>query len=369
MTNSKLIRRNFDISFNELYDMYNEDELIIRPEFQRLFRWSLTQQSLFMESLLLDMPIPPIYVDEQEDGSYVLVDGLQRISSYLNFRGLTLNTCDDEDDYEPTEQIELDLDIDFEKVKPGFALSGCEILPDINGKSYNQLSIEQKRQLKRSFIRVEVLTKENPKEIKYHMFKRLNSGGALLSKQELRNSNIRMIDAKFIDFINELAKNPDFICLTKYMTESERKQMKRSETVLRYFLFKNKYLSDGQNIKNSYLDDDLTTYLEEVSTNSVDFNYDLEKQNFIDLVKYLNDNFKSNIFSSVTQAGNLSKRFIQYNFDGFMQYFSKAENRKENISIEKINEIKNSTEYQQYRTGGLENSRKRIEVIESVLNG
>ena len=84
----KLHRRNFDISFNELYDMYLDGELIIQPEFQRLFRWSEKQQSLFIESLILDMPIPPIYVDEQQDGSYVLVDGLQRISTYLNFRGV-----------------------------------------------------------------------------------------------------------------------------------------------------------------------------------------------------------------------------------------------------------------------------------------
>ncbi|TVX09248.1 DUF262 domain-containing protein, partial [Streptococcus pneumoniae] len=59
---------------------------------------------------------------------------------------------------------------------------------------------------------------------------------------------------------------------------------------------------------------------------------------------------------------------VQYNYDGFMQYFSKESNRDSSITIDKINEIKNSDEYKQYRTGGLENSRKRVEVIAGKVN-
>jgi len=235
--NSRLNRRNFDISFNELYDMYKDGELIIQPEFQRLFRWSEKQQSLFIESLLLDMPVPPIYVDEQTDGSYVLVDGLQRISSYLNFRGILLpienqqQILDDEiEDEYLIEDDQLEI---YSAIQPSFQLSGCEIRKDLNGKTYDDLSIIDRRNLKRVFIRIEVLTKDNEKSIKYHMFKRLNSGGSLLSEQELRNSNIRMVNEEFIDFINELAKNTDYVCLTKYMALKDIQQMKRSENVLK----------------------------------------------------------------------------------------------------------------------------------------
>ena len=206
----RLNRRNFDISFNELYDMYKDGELIIQPEFQRLFRWSEKQQSLFIESLLLDMPVPPIYVDEQIDGSYVLVDGLQRISSYLNFRGIQLQIENQEEIINPDLEDEQFMEVDqieiSPRINPGFQLSGCEIRKDLNGKSYDDLSIIDRRNLKRVFIRIEVLTKDNEKSVKYHMFKRLNSGGSLLSEQELRNSNIRMVDERFINFINELAK-------------------------------------------------------------------------------------------------------------------------------------------------------------------
>lgn len=75
--------RSLDLSFNELLDMYKDGELIIDPEYQRLFRWSEVQQSRFIESLLLEMPIPPIFVVEQEEGKYELIDGLQRVSDIV----------------------------------------------------------------------------------------------------------------------------------------------------------------------------------------------------------------------------------------------------------------------------------------------
>src|SRR5215813_13824694 len=76
-----------DLSFNELLDMYEQHELNITPDYQRLFRWTEGQRSRFIESLLLEMPVPPIFVIEEEEGRYLLIDGLQRISSYLHLRG------------------------------------------------------------------------------------------------------------------------------------------------------------------------------------------------------------------------------------------------------------------------------------------
>src|SRR5687768_13001280 len=79
--------KTLDISFNELLDMHRNDELIIDPDYQRLFRWSAAKESRFIESLILELPIPPIFVIEIDQGRYELIDGLQRISSYLHFRG------------------------------------------------------------------------------------------------------------------------------------------------------------------------------------------------------------------------------------------------------------------------------------------
>ncbi|MGO4185885.1 DUF262 domain-containing protein [Paenibacillus sp. TAF43_2] len=368
----RLNRRNFDISFNELYDMYKDGELIIQPEFQRLFRWSEKQQSLFIESLLLDMPVPPIYVDEQTDGSYVLVDGLQRISSYLNFRGIQLqienqeqplNDETEDEQFNGDDQLEL-----YSAINPGFQLIGCEIRKDLNGKTYDDLSIIDRRNLKRVFIRIEVLTKDNEKSVKYHMFKRLNSGGSLLSEQELRNSNIRMVDEKFINFINELAKNVDYVDLTKYMGLKDIQQMKRSENVLRYFLFKNKFLNNGYSRDSFKLDEELTQYLEEVTEEKVTFDYEQEKVDFEKLVSYLNDKFGPDIFGGISKnSSNTKKMFVQYNFDGFMLYFSDENYRRKEINLQNIIDIKKQDEYLSSRTGGIENVKARINFIKISL--
>ena len=75
-----------DLSFNELLDMSESGELNITPDYQRLFRCSEGQRSRFIESAL-EMPVPPIFVIEEGDGTYQMIDGLQRISSYLHMRG------------------------------------------------------------------------------------------------------------------------------------------------------------------------------------------------------------------------------------------------------------------------------------------
>src|SRR5262245_27916411 len=76
-----------DFSFNELLNMYSEKELSVNPEFQRLFRWPESNESRFIESLILELPLPPIFVIEVDEGKYELIDGLQRFASYLHFRG------------------------------------------------------------------------------------------------------------------------------------------------------------------------------------------------------------------------------------------------------------------------------------------
>ncbi len=76
-----------DISYGELANLYETRELVIRPEYQRLFRWTPTQKSRFIESILLGFPTPAIFVAEDDKGVWELVDGLQRVSSVREFMG------------------------------------------------------------------------------------------------------------------------------------------------------------------------------------------------------------------------------------------------------------------------------------------
>ena len=82
-----IFRDGYDISFGELVSLYEKGELIVQPEYQRLFRWNPTQKTRFIESVLLNIPIPPIFVFSDSKGRWELVDGLQRVSTTLEFMG------------------------------------------------------------------------------------------------------------------------------------------------------------------------------------------------------------------------------------------------------------------------------------------
>src|SRR5687768_11498668 len=77
----------YPMSIGELTNLYKDGELIIRPEFQRFFRWSQEQKSRLIESLLLGIPLPSIFVSQQQEGKWELVDGLQRVSTILELQG------------------------------------------------------------------------------------------------------------------------------------------------------------------------------------------------------------------------------------------------------------------------------------------
>jgi hypothetical protein len=84
----RLVRTDaYQMSIGEIVSMYNREEIAIDPEFQRLFRWTISQKSKLIESLLLGIPLPPIFVFEQADGRWELIDGLQRVSTILEFMG------------------------------------------------------------------------------------------------------------------------------------------------------------------------------------------------------------------------------------------------------------------------------------------
>ena len=83
-----LVKRDgYDMSFGELLTIYDRNEFSIQPSYQRLFRWSSSQKSRFIESLLLGIPVPPLFVATNADGHWELVDGLQRVSTLLQFTG------------------------------------------------------------------------------------------------------------------------------------------------------------------------------------------------------------------------------------------------------------------------------------------
>ncbi len=207
-----------DLSFGEIANLRKNNELIIQPEYQRLFRWEVEQKSRLIESILIELPIPQIFVIENSDGVYELIDGLQRISSVLQF----------------VDPGAIGLD--------GFTLEGCDIIKDLNGKAYSDLPMSLKLRLKRSTLRTIVIKRQSKSFLRYEMFKRLNTGGALLSPQEIRNCSARMLGdqgATFYAFLKELADVPGFKTTTQTLAQEDLDQKANEELVLRFLAAKN----------------------------------------------------------------------------------------------------------------------------------
>ncbi len=344
----KVRSRSLDLSFNELLDMHKNGELIIDPEYQRLFRWSEGSQSRFIESLLLQMPIPPLYVIELSEGIYELIDGLQRISSYLHFRG------------EHPDRVNSD------GTRRKLILTDCDIAKELNGHTFDTLSAVLQIRLKRNFVRVEIIGRESDKRLRYYIFKRLNTGGELLSEQEIRNCTIRLINNTFNDFIINLAQNSDFKTCISNFSEEKIEQKGDQELILRFFAFKNN--------RENYMHDIsgfLTKYMEKVSDptqEGLPFDYTTEKLIFEKTFKILNHTLGDLAFSGTNAQGNLVATFLSYHYEAFtlgiQAHLDKIDPHNKKV-IGKLKEallsIKKDTEFRRMTTGGGKNTARRLQ--------
>jgi uncharacterized protein with ParB-like and HNH nuclease domain len=358
-----------DISFNEIADMYSNGELIINPDYQRTFRWSIEKQSRFIESLVLEMPIPSVYVIEIDDGRYELIDGLQRISSYLNFRGLLKGTSIDVDNDVTNNEGESDEDIseydEYLEEIPNFneplKLMNCDIITELNDLTFENLPSVLKIRLKRSFIRMEVLRKGIDPSLKYHMFKRLNTGGEQLSPQEVRNCTIRLVDNRFINFINRLQTNLDFKNTISSISKEKLRKKYAEELILRYFAIKNDYTSFFHDVSPF-----LTNYMEKVALsdddNSTIFNYDLEEAIFNNTFQILNRILGKEAFAAARSNTDTLSGFNVYHFEvissGIESIYKEIHNGR--ISDEQLRDkiymIKRDPSFKKLTTGGGKNS-------------
>ena len=194
-------------------------------------------------------------------------------------------------------------------------LSGCDICEGLNGLKYETLPKTLLIRLKRSFIRVEVIRKESDPRLRYHMFKRLNTGGEMLSHQEIRNCTIRLLSPKFNEFIIKLSKNIDFQKCIRNISKAKKMAKYDQELVLRYFAFKNNIDSYSHDI-NPFL----TEYLEKVSLDDT-FDYEREEELFNLTFKVLASTLGEKSFSPVAdkkvphEERKLARKFAIYHFE------------------------------------------------------
>lgn len=261
--------------------MLDSKKYILNPEYQRRKRWDNTRKSRLIESFIMNVPIPPIFLYEVDYSIYEVMDGLQRLTAIYDF------------------------------YKGKFNLEGLEYWRELNGRNYHNLPEQIKRGIDRRYLSSIVLLQETAKSIeeadilKQIVFERLNSGGEKLTPQETRNA---LHNGKFNQLCIKLAKNSYFRKMWKLPLESEGEEkllesesyrkMEDVELVLRFFAYRHianfkstvdNFLDDYLKQANNYPDETIKN-LENLFNETIDLVYSIFGENAFILPKENRDN-------------------------------------------------------------------------------
>lgn len=345
-----------DISFGELINLYKNGELIIRPEYQRLFRWSEAQKTALIESILLSIPIPPIFVAEDKNGVWELVDGLQRVSTFISFFGeLSGWTIDYQEDIDRSGVEEEEIDEESGEETGGiktinkWTLQEGGLVKSLQGFNVDNLPTNLKINLKRAVCRVEILRGESSTSMKYELFKRLNSGGSKLTPQEIRNAIYRGVNPRLNELLLKVSKSEVFKYLTQ-LSSGKLNELYDQELVLRFFAF----YKNAENV-NENMEKFLNDFMERTVQNA-NFDYDVYESlimKVLELIYQIEDN---KIFR------NERNLFVPAYFEGILIGVAQnIETYAEDLELlkSKITQLKSDNDFKRY-SGTASNSRSRI---------
>lgn len=339
-----------DISFGEIINLYKSEELIIRPEYQRLFRWTAKQKTALIESILLAIPIPPIFVSEDSNGVWDLIDGLQRISTVVSFFGELKKdlTVLEEIEYEDDEIVN-ETELAQVNIGNNWELLEGSIITSLEGFTIDTLPTKYKINIKRAVCRVEILRGESNTAMKYELFKRLNSGGSDLKPQETRNAIYRSENAEFYDLLIELCRNETFKKLTK-LSKMKKRELYDQELILRFIALFNNVESVNENTEN-FLNNFMESAIKNQTLNLNDY-----KESFISVMNLLGQLNDDNIFR------NKNNLLVPSQYEGITVGLAQNfEIFKDDLNLlkSKISELKEDEDFKKY-SGSASNSKSRI---------
>ena len=362
-----------DMSFGELANYYKDETLIIQPEYQRLFRWKEEKKSRFIESLLLGLPTPPIFVSENQEGKWELVDGLQRVSTVISFMGLMEREQEIENNTQvQNEIIDEDNDLDSIKItnKNNWKLQGCSVMHELNGKGFNDLPFKVQFLIRRYPCRMEILRSNTSSvETKYELFYRLNTESSKATEQEIRNYIFRgeKYSQEFYKLLEDLSKDDNFIKLVNLPAKNIN-ELYDQELVLRFFSFLHFNQIDKKDL-NENLAPSMTKYMKEIVRGEIAFDYTKKRELFfrtIKIIKLINEKLSNSLLKG--SNNNFSSNSYDIVMLGIALNIDYYENNWEN-TISKISE--NKSELLKIKlSGGSGNStaiKKRIELADSLF--
>ena len=282
---SKIFRDAYQMSIGELINIYRDGEMDIHPEFQRVFRWSESQKTRLIESIMLNIPIPSIFVSQNDEGVWDVIDGVQRLSTIFQFVGI----------FKDENNMEIE----------SLVLQKTDYLPSFDGMMWNNASNpeksftkEQQLAFKRARIDVIIVKKESDPNTKYELFQRLNTGGSKLSDQEVRNCLMIMTNRDFYVFLDRLAKNYDFNeCVT--ITDRKEDEQFKLELILRLLIAVKMNLDDTSNYNDlgELLDRETIKILETIKEED----YKIIEDRFNRTFKLLNELLGEDSFKKYTE--------------------------------------------------------------------
>ncbi|WP_439621483.1 DUF262 domain-containing protein [Gemmata sp.] len=204
----ELVTSMVDYNLATLTDLITTKAIDLNPRYQRRFRWDGARQSKLIESFLMNVPVPPIFLNEDKYGKYSVIDGKQRLMAIWSF------------------------------MRGRLELTGLEIFGDCNGQSFDDLHPDLQSVIKlRPTLRAIIILRQSDPDVKLEVFQRLNTGGVKLNAQEIRNS---AYPGPLNDKILDLSELPAFHKLLGIKRKEESviyQEMRDAELVLRYFTF------------------------------------------------------------------------------------------------------------------------------------
>lgn len=288
-----------DKSVADLFRMIKQKEINLQPDFQRKFIWDKKTMSRFIESLLLSIPIPTIFLSENSDETYDVIDGQQRLTTIFSFMRESLS--EDEVSQLP----------EYLRNISSFKLSGLDTLTEFNAKNYDDV-VREKRKFLNVFLPIVIVEKDSSEDIKYDIFSRINRGSVKLNSQELLNVMYR---GNLISAIDELA-NLELIDNVFEHRPVLKKRYGYNEIILRTIAMekfidndwslKGKILPDGK-FKKDYtgrLNLSIIDYLAKYRNDAIEANR--IKSFIIDAFEKVNLVFGQNAFKRVNKSGSTS---------------------------------------------------------------
>lgn len=346
----------YSMSIGEIISMYKEKEIEVHPEFQRAFRWDINQKSTLIESILLGIPMPPIFIFHREDGVWDVIDGQQRLSTIFQFVGVYR---DENDEIQP--KIKL--------VKTKFLCALEKISWEDESAEVYQLTPAQRLLIKRAKLDVKILKSTSDSSAKYDLFQRLNAGGSHLTAQEVRTCLIIMESQDFYQHLDSMAKNLDFK-ETLPLTERAVRQQENLEFVVRFIAARHVDTANMPSSLHEHLDNSIIKLIRDET-----FNINEEVEVFNQTFKCLNNLLGGDCFKRYNATKQVFEGPTTISaFEAMAPAISKNLRYYENISAvdfkTKVISMHTNCNYAQASTKrSTERFKSLLQIGEEVFNG